>query len=558
MNNHTPHHSTAMPPTGLLAPSWRGLGGWNYYFLLKFGLLWYGYLNFHPFANLVLLAFLLLPIANLKLDTLRQGLAIPAGVALFYYDTWLPSVNSILSQGDQLVGLSSSYLLELVQRFINWQMLGAALVLWVAYLFLAQWLRLTVWVVLALVWLNVQSMTGITLSFAPKAPALAALGSELVVSAPSLMPSSVPANSSPLAPSTQNLNAALEAFYQGELQRQTLFPTALSGEATPFDVLVINICSLAESDLAAANLVNHPLWQRFDIRLQQFNSATSYSGPASIRLLRASCGQTSQADLYKPAAAQCYLFDNLATLGFSTELAMDHTGKFGNYLDELRQDGKLLAPLMSQAGLPNVLVSFDGEPVLSDSALFSRWLADRQANTAARSATFFNLIPLHDGDRMAGSNQTAPYLNRARSLFDDLNGFFDALEKSGRKLMVIVVPEHGAALVGDKVQLSGLRDIPSPAITHVPVGIKFFGMQAPHQGAMLEVKDPTSYLAISELIARSVEGQLFSAPAPDWPTLMQNLPQTALVSENENAVVMAFQGKNYIRLNQGDWVLYPN
>ena len=350
----------------------------------------------------------------------------------------------------------------------------------------------------------------------------------------------------------------MEAFYQGELQRHTQFPTALSREATPFDVLVINICSLAESDVEAANLINHPLWQRFDIRLQQFNSATSYSGPASIRLLRASCGQTSQQDLYKPVAEQCHLFENLDELGFSPVLAMDHSGEFGNYLGELRQYGKLTAPLMSQQGLPHKLVSFDNEPVLSDGAVFSRWLSERQANSAERQATFFNLVPLHDGNRLAGRNQTAPYVDRARTLFDDLNGFFDGLEQSGRKVMLIVVPEHGAALVGDKVQLSGLRDIPSLAITQVPVGIKFFGMQTPHLGPPLVVLEPTSYLAVSELIARSVEGQLFSSSQPDWPSLVNNLPQTAVVSENENAVVMVFQGKSYIRLNQGDWVLYPN
>ena len=46
---------------------WRGLGGWNFYFLVKFALLWAGYLNFHPMLNLVFLAFLLVPIPREKL-----------------------------------------------------------------------------------------------------------------------------------------------------------------------------------------------------------------------------------------------------------------------------------------------------------------------------------------------------------------------------------------------------------------------------------------------------------------------------------------------------------
>lgn len=556
MNKHSSHQRSHNPTASpLLSPGWRGLGGWNYYFLLKFGLLWYGYLNFHPFANLVFLAFLLLPLANIKLHKVRQWLALPIGLVLLYHDTWLPGLNSIMSQRGQLTGLSGAYVLELVQRFINWPMLGGGLVLWVGYLFLAQWLRLTVWVLLALIWLNISSITGFTLQLSPNTAAMLPAPDSLAVSGVAPAPA---VNTPILAANNKNLNAALDAFYQAEQARQTQFPKTLSPDATPFDVLVINICSLASSDLEAIQLANHPLWQRFDIRLSHFNSATSYSGPASIRLLRASCGQTSQQDLYKPAAEQCYLLENLDELGFSPALAMDHSGEFGNYLEELRQYGKLTSPLMSQQGLPHQLVSFDNEPVLNDGALFSRWLTDRQINNTERQATFFNLISLHDGNRLVGKSQTAPYVDRARSLFDDLNGFFDSLAQSGRKVMVVVVPEHGAALVGDKVQLSGLRDIPSLAITQVPVGIKFFGMTAPHQGAPLAVDEPTSYLAVSELIARSVEGHIFSASQPNWAELVSNLPQTAVVSENENAVVMDFQGKSYIRLNKGDWVLYPN
>ena len=52
--------NTAMPSS--LWQYWRGLSGWNFYFLVKFGLLWAGYLNFHPLLNLVFAAFLLMPI----------------------------------------------------------------------------------------------------------------------------------------------------------------------------------------------------------------------------------------------------------------------------------------------------------------------------------------------------------------------------------------------------------------------------------------------------------------------------------------------------------------
>lgn len=536
---------------------WRGLGGWNLYFLFKFGLLWYGYLNFHALSNLVFLAWLLFPLPSPRLHRLRHWVSIPIGFGLFWHDTWLPGLESILSQGNQVAGFSAAYLLDLVNRFINWQMIGAAFVLLVLYLFVSQWIRVTVLVSLMLIWLNVLTIAGPALSLLPTkaaAPEVALnpkpAAGPTAASAPDGLDQSAP-------PTSANLTAWLNRFYDSERKRVTHFPDSLPADSQPFDILVINICSLAWSDVDVSQLRTHPLWQHFDIVLNNYNSATGYSGPAGIRLLRASCGQTSHSDLYKPTDARCYLFDNLAKLGFKQQLMMDHTGVFGNYLKELREDGNIQAPLMSQAGIAPELTSFDGSPVFNDAQLMQRWLDDRSKSSDARSATFYNLIPLHDGTRDLGSTKTAPWKPRAQVLFDQLDAFLTSLEKSGRRVMVLVVPEHGAALEGDKMQMSGLRDIPSPSITHVPVGIKFVGMKAPHQGQPLTIDAPTSLLAVSELVSRVVDGQVFNAPNVNMSVLADKLPQTPVVSENDNAVVMMYQGKPWIRLNGGDWVAYP-
>ncbi len=533
---------------------WRGLGGWNYYFLAKFALLWFGYLNFHALPNLVFMAFLLMPIPALRVHRWRHYLAIPIGFALFYHDTWLPGINSIMSQGSQLTGFSAQYLLELTNRFINWQMIGAAFVMLIAYLFLSQWIRVTVFTVAALVWLNLVNIAGPAVSLLP-ASSPAATSSTPAATAPTAGGDGAPTDSAP--PTSANLTAYLNQFYDKEKARATAFPASLPADAQPFDLLVINICSLAWADMDAVKLENHPLWSKMDIMFDNFNSATAYSGPAAIRLLRASCGQLSHHDLYQPVNQQCYLFDNLAKLGFKEQLMLDHSGVFGNFLKELREQGDMQAPLMSQAGIGNELASFDGEPIFNDLELLTRWLDQQQKAGDGRSATFFNVIPLHDGNRFVGSNKSADYQPRAQKLFDQLNTFLDQLEKSGRKVMVVIVPEHGAALVGDKMQMSGLRDIPSPNITHTPVGIKLVGMKAPHQGSTLQIKTPSSYLALSELVSRLVDGKAFTAPSVDWQALTQNLPQTAVISENDNAIVMQYQGKPYIRLNGGDWVPYP-
>ncbi|MBD8169251.1 cellulose biosynthesis protein BcsG [Erwinia persicina] len=542
------------PATPSAWRNWRGLGGWNFYFLLKFALLWFGYLNFHALTNLVFLAWLLMPMPSLRLHRLRHGLSIPIGIALFWHDTWLPGLQTLLSQGGQLAGFSADYLLDLTIRFINWQMVGGAFVLLVLYLFIAQWIRVTVVVSLFLLWVNVVNLAGPAFSLLPTRETAPPAAANVT---PAAKKETVSGMEETLPPTSANLTAHLNAFYNSEKQRITPFPDALPADAAPFDILVINICSLAWSDMEFARLREHPLWQHFDVVLNNYNSATGYSGPAGIRLLRASCGQSSHSDLYKPADERCYLFDNLAKLGFKQQLMLDHPGVFGGYLQELREDGNLQAPLMSQAGIKPELTSFDGEPVFNDAQLMQRWLDDRQKSSDTRSATFYNLIPLHDGTRDLGSSKTAAWQPRAKLLFDQLDEFLTNLEKSGRRVMVLVVPEHGAALEGDRMQMSGLRDIPSPSITHVPVGIKFVGMKAPHAGKPLDVSTPTSLLAVSELISRVVDGQVFNAANVNMATLTADLPQTPVISENDNAVVMMYQGKPWIRLNGGDWVAYP-
>lgn len=552
-------------PAGVLrreAASRRGLSGWNFYFLVKFALLWAGYLNFHPMLNLVFLAFLLVPIPQYKLHRIRHWIAIPLGFMLFWHDTWLPGPESIASQGSQIAGFSADYIWDLVTRFINWNMVGAFFVLLVLWLFISQWLRVTVFVSAIMVWLVVSPLLpSFTLWPAGQPTAAAANTAANTTGGTAIATNTAPANND-IPPQTEpptsaNLTNWLNAFYASEQKRKTTFPDALPADAQPFDVLIINICSLSWSDIESAGLTDHPLWKHFDLLFKNFNSATSYSGPAAARLLRASCGQLSHANLYQPSGSECYLFENLAKLGFTQQLMLGHNGIFGDFLKELRSLGGIQSPLMDQSGLPVILQGFDGSPVYDDQATLNRWLQTLDKLNTPRTATFYNTLPLHDGNHYPGQSKTADYKARAQKFFDELDSFFTELEKSGRKVLVIVVPEHGAALKGDKMQVSGLRDIPSPSITNVPAAVKFFGIKAQHPDAPIIINQPSSYLAISELVVRALDGKMFDENDINWQQYIANLPQSAAVSENSNAIVIQYQGKPYVQLNGGSWVPYP-
>lgn len=533
--------------------AWRGLGAWNLYFILKLVLYWRGVIGFDVLANLVFAAFLLMPLPPLWLHRLRHVVAIPISVALFYYDTWLPPFERLLAQSSQVEALSSDYLLDLAGRLIDWQWVGVFFVLAVGYGFIAPWVRVTVPVVIALIWLAVAPLVPYVAA-PPSRPSMATTPSVaergVAKGANDPVATSAPAEKA----SDAVLDGKLSAFYASERQRQTDFSPRPAG-AAPFDLLVINICSLSWDDMATVGLTEHPLFRYLDAVFDNFNSATSYSGPAGIRFLQASCGQRPHEAIYGDVPAQCHLFENLARLGFGEKLMLNHDGSFDNYLDELQQEGGLDVPKMSQAGFQPVLKAFDDSPIYADSDVLARWAAQDDPDTP--SATFYNTITLHDGNRYIGQRSAADYKPRLETLFDQVLAFLKQLDRQGRHVAVLVQAAHGAALRGDKMQFPGMREIPSPSITHVPVGLKLTGMAQPHDGAPLHVTQPTSYLAISELVSRLVAGDVFNADQVDWQGLLADLPATQPISENEAVVVMPYQDVPYVRLKGDGWMPYP-
>ena len=120
-----------------------------------------------------------------------------------------------------------------------------------------------------------------------------------------------------------------------------------------------------------------------------------------------------------------------------------------------------------------------------------------------------------------------------------------------------MVPEHGAALTGDKMQMAGLRDIPSPSITQVPVGVALLGTKAPHE-ATRNVDTPSSFLAVSELVSRLVGKDVFGSETIDWDALLGDLPQTPPVSENQGSVVIEIRASTTSSWGRGTGSPIPN
>lgn len=512
------------------------LGNWSFYFLAKFLLFWRELIGFHPLENLAFAVFLLVPIASATWRRMRTAVAIPVAIALLYHDSWLPPVERALSQANLLSNFSFAYLLELGGRFINWPVVAMLVLGWAVFLIAARYVRVGLAVVIALV---VLAMDG---GQKQGASSLAA---------------NAPAASATTAPLAGNIDpgAALTEFYAKEAQRSVKFPKA--DNAVPFDIVFIHVCSLSWDDLEAIGLDKHPVWKDFDFVFRRFNSAASYSGPAALRINRAPCGQTTHQKLFDPVPEDCYLMPSLKQSGFTQSLAFNHDGHFDDFLTLVRKQG-VNAPLMPLTGIDVPLRAFDNSPIYDDFGVLSRWFETRRKSDDPRVALFYNTISLHDGNRIvSGPNASLSskdnYRPRVEKLLNDITGFVEEIQKSGRRAIVVVVPEHGAALRGDKFQIAGLREIPTPSITLVPVGVKIVGQDVTRKGSNAQVTEQTSYLGLSQLIARLIERPPYGEVGFDPAEYTSELPVTDYVAENEGAVMLRQGNRHFLKQGKEGW-----
>lgn len=517
------------------------MGIWNLYFLAKLWLFHTGHLQPHWLTNLVFALFLAVPMESRPLRVLRQLIAIVVGAMLAYRESTLPPFARVVSQFSNVSAFTPEYLLELAQRIVSLQMVVAIALAVLLYLIINRWVRVTTFVLLALIAIPFWHGTG--------------------DGNPPTRLNQMTAR----AADTPRADFAVRGGYDAQLaafreQESTRSATAQPLTATPdaqFDIIVLHICSLSWDDMDAAKASNHPLFTRFDYLFKNFSSAASYSGPAAIRLLRASCGQEPHASLYSPAPVECHLFEALAQAGFGPHVLLNHDGRFDNFRSFVDKEvGVAGIQPESNEGVPVAMRAFDDSPVLGDYDTFDHWYKRRLQQNSGPVALYYNTVTLHDGNRLPGKRLTSleSYPLRLAKLLEDVDRIIETISKSGRKAVVVFVPEHGAALRGDENQISGLREIPTPRIVHVPVGVKLVGLPTTATGGIVTIDAPSSFLALSQLLFNLVADSPFRQGAPPTASYSENLPQTMMVGENEGTVTMKLSKGYVIHTPDGVWV----
>ena len=527
-------------------PRFTGLGVWNVYFIIAFALAAFGYIELNLLGNALLMAWLLLPVGPKWLRILRGTLGVAAAAVLLYSESWLPGVDSILANKGGIAGFSLLYMAEFALDFINVKMVGWGLLVVLGYFLVRRYVRVTFFTIVY--FLGAVTMPWVQSILPERAPVVTAdAGGQTNEAA-------APAKTGKA--DAKAVGEWYDAFLAYEHDRRARFPNGLSEKDTPFDILLLSICSVSNDDLAVSQLDQHPLFKEFNIRFDSFNAATAYSGPALLRLLNGACGQPSHSELYGERRPECEIMTRLGTLGYSQRLLMDHSGEYDNFLQSMRDKAGVTATL-DNAKYPTRYMGFDDEEIADSLAVLRHWPRTQVKSKAGRTATLINFIALHDGNRLPGRGRAEPFKPRAQEMFDNIRTFLRELERSGRKTMVVIVPEHGAAVRGDKIQVPRLRDIPTMRISRVPVMVKFVGLKGmPNEP--IHVTGNTSYLALTSLIGKTLETDYFSKDGGTVPLeqLVHDLPQTNPVSENGTVQTLEYQGREYFRQNGGEWKPY--
>lgn len=512
---------------------------WNIYFLLKVALFYRGYIGLHWALNLALAVLLSWPLAQGRWRRLRNVLAWPAALALLYHDSYLPPPARVLSQSKALLGFSADYWMELLQRLFNPTLALALVVIFLAYTLLARHIRFA-----TLAFASILSVPLTTSWQAQPTSALTELTGpgEAVTAQP------------------RSLDEWLNAFWAQQSQQRLTLHTA-SGAAPTFDIIVLHVCSLSWDDMEFVGLREHPFLQRFDVVFNNFNSAASYSGPASLRLLHGTCGQQTHQQLYNGVAPSCYVFPSLEKLGYRTNALLNHDGLYEDFSDTLEQMGGLAGKFLPNQSAPVHMQNFDGSPIYNDRALLSQWWKARLAQGGPPTALYYNTISLHDGNRVPGMESRSSldtYKPRLIQLLADFDQFITELENAQRPVVLVLVPEHGAALRGDKIQISGMREIPSPRITLVPVAVKLIGMKTQSAGHRpLVVSQPMSYLGLFTLLGDWLADNPYTSPVKTLAEQVQELPSTSFVAENADVItVRDDKGQYHLKSGNDPWIAY--
>jgi cellulose synthase operon protein YhjU len=550
------------------------MGYWAPAFLLAIGLHLHGTLALDGALTLPLTVLLAVVVAWPWPAAWRRWVHLASllpALALLYHQSRWPAPERLLALAQAAGGFDLRYLASLLLRATDFGLLATLLAAGLLLTALSRRLRLSTWVFAGLLGLALLPLS--PWRVAPAAEAEGAFGADPVDDRAAAAAGALggrsgqaagdagrddrgaPAARAPILTAAQ-AERAWQAYHDNGREMRLRLPRGDNGPP-PFDLLILNLCSLGWDDLAQAGLRDAPLLRRFDLVFDRFNSGATYSAPSALRLLQSNCGAAGEAELYGGVPSECLLWRNLEQAGYEPALLLNHDGRYGRFGEVLRREGGIDTPIAHAADAAVALRAFDGSPIGDDGEVLTRWWRERTAVAgAAPLALLYNSITLHDGNRdpdgpaLPGLDTWAP---RARRLLEQLMRFVALVEASGRPTVLVLVAEHGAALRGDARQVAGLRELPMPAVTHVPAGVMLLGFGPRRSGPPVHVTQVSGHLALMTAVAALMHGGPAAAAPERLAEIARALPTGDWVAENGRSVYLQGGPHAWLRDPDGSW-----
>lgn len=519
---------------------------WDFYFLLKFYLFFTGSIKLDTFLNLIFLVFIIIPapekfLSHRTFRYSRNILNIVFALLILWYESWLPPLLGAWAFLNEQGMPSYVYIYSFIRGFFSMSLIIVSIVLLVISFFVKKY-KLATTAVLVILIITVPLIPGIFYRPLKTSATMEIQEVEAVEKEPAKY---------------------LESFYSTEAERVIMFKQPDSAIA-PFDIVVVHVCSMSWDDLKEIGLTREdPFFKQFDYLFTNFNTATGYSGPAVHRLLQANCGQMSHSGIYKEELPKaCLLFEGLSSIGYEPYISMDHDGKYGNYLRDMKKKGLGNAKIIPNEDSPVSAIFFDGKTELhKDFAVLKKWFDARQGSRSERAALYYNSVLLHSGAHWAGERRWwrrdtyDQFKDVSAVLLRDLKKFIELLKSSNRNTVLVFVPEHGRALTGNSLQPANLRDIPLPKITKVPVGVKLIGLKFNNATVQQQIiSKPTSYFALSWMLSKFIENSPFGNTAISSEDMAFKVPKTEFVAEHEGRVVIELGGSYLFYGKDKKWI----
>ncbi|MDH4164277.1 MAG: cellulose biosynthesis protein BcsG [Nitrospirota bacterium] len=507
------------------------MGIWTFYFLAKLYLHYRGYVRLDVLLNLLFLAFIVFPLpkrfgeSTLALMA-KQALAMIIAVLLIWRESWLPDPLHAITMLQQNGMPSREYLYQFFLRLLVPKELAVFTVIAVLSFLVRKYRR------------------------------SAATGMAVLLLIPLVFVTGEHGRRSP-----DEVDAHVRSFFNAESMR-VIRPVPPQATSRDFDILILHICSLAWDDLRELGMQDHPFFKQFDFLFTNFNTVTTYSNPAAIRLLNGNCGQRRHADLYNTLPGDCSLMKGLGHQGYAIRFSRNHNGTYGKFDQELRQLGHLDAAPFAPSNLEARKYMFDDTPVYADYDVLEQWWKNRLRSSEKKVALYYNSVSLHDGSHWTDDREWWKRDNREQyreflqSLLDDLSRFMGTLAASGRDVLVIVAGEHGRAVRGNAIETPGLRDIPLPRITIVPVGLKLISKdrRTGAAGRNMIIDKPSSYLSLAFTIEAFAGQSPFVTDRYATRAFIDSIPQTSFAAENQNNLVVKMDDEYYFYGKERKWI----